>query len=98
MAIIKDMLKEELERLKQMEQSYMQKIDSLPKGSIVNKKINNKNYSYLVYRNGNKVLTKYIKPEDLDDINKKVLLRNQYKKDLKEIREDMKITKKVVRM
>jgi|LSQX01.3.fsa_nt_gb hypothetical protein len=98
MAILKDMLKEELDRLTRMENSYIQKIDSLPKGSIINKSINGKKYAYLVYRSGLKVVTQYIKPEELDDLKKKVEQRNKYKKDLQEIRKDIKVAKKVVRV
>jgi len=98
MAILKDMLKEELDRLIRMENSYIQKINSLPKGSIVSKIINGKQYSYLVYRNGLKVITEYIRPEELEDLKKKVEQRNKFKKDLQEIRKDIKVAKKVVRM
>ncbi len=98
MAILKDMLIEELDRLTRMENGYIQKIDSLPKGSIVNKSIKEKKYSYLVYRSGLKVITQYIKPEELEDLKKKVEQRNKYKKDLREIRKDIKIAKKVVKM
>lgn len=98
MAILKDMLKEELDRLTRMENSYIQKINSLPKGSIINKHINGKDYFYLVYRNGLKVVTQYIKPEELEDLKKKVEQRNKYKKDLQEIRKDIKVAKKVVKV
>jgi hypothetical protein len=81
-----------------MEKVYIQKIESLPKGSIVNKKIKGKEYSYLIYRNGLKVVTKYIKPDELENLKKKIEQRNIYKKELQEIRKDIKIAKKVVRM
>ncbi len=55
MAVLKEMLKEEKERLLKMKKFYEDKIIELPKGSITFKQRGAKKYPYLVYREGKKV-------------------------------------------
>ena len=64
MAILKEMFKEEKERLLKMKEFYIGKILELPKGNIVFKNRGNKKYPYLVYREGSKVKTDYLKNND----------------------------------
>ena len=61
MAVLKEMFKEEKERLIKMKKFYMDKIMELPKGSIVFKKRGDTKYPYLVYRTGKKIKTDYLK-------------------------------------
>lgn len=96
MAVIKGVLKEEYARLKDMERVYLSKLRELPRGSIVMKKINNKQYPYLVYREGKKVKTKYIRKKDLPTITKQISQRKRYEKSLKEIYEDFKCIERVI--
>ncbi len=92
MAILKEMFKEEKERLLKMEKFYMDKIRELPKGKIVFKKRGNKEYPYLVYREGNKVKTDYLKNKDNDlkELELKIKKRKKYIKLLREIEKDLK--------
>lgn len=92
MAILKEMFKEEKERLLKMEKFYMDKILELPKGKIVFKKRGNKKYPYLVYREGNKVKTDYLKNKDndLEELELKIKKRKKYIKLLREIEKDLK--------
>ena len=92
MAILKEMFKEEKERLLKMEKFYMDKILELPKGNIVFKNRGNKKYPYLVYREGNKVKTDYLKNKDNDlkELELKIKKRKKYIKLLREIKKDLK--------
>ena len=93
MAVLKEMFKEEKERLLKMKKFYEDKIIELPKGSIIFKHRGAKKYPYIVYREGNKVRTKYLRLSinDLDKLKFDLNKRKKYLKLLKEIKEDLKV-------
>lgn len=99
MAIIKNVLEEELERLERMQKTYEEKIDSLPKGVVQMKVIQNKQYPYLMFRVGNKVKTQYLKlnREEIQELKEKIEQRKKFEQTLKEIKKDIKIIKKVIK-
>ena len=93
MAIIKEMFKEEKERLLKMKKFYINKIQELPKGSIVFKNRGNRKYPYLVYRIGEKVKTDYLKVnnDELKEVEFKINKRKKYVKLVKSINNDLKV-------
>jgi ribosomal protein L27 len=93
MAVLKEMFKEEKERLLKMKKFYEDKIIELPKGSIIFKQRGAKKYPYIVYREGKKVRTKYLKLSinELDKLKFNLDKRKKYLKLLKEIKEDLKV-------
>lgn len=99
MNVILETLIEEKQRNIQMQQSYVDEISKMPKGSISIKKIGKKEYCYLKYRNGDKFISKYIGhcDEKLEDLNKQVEKRRYFEKILKELKAEYKIISKVVR-
>lgn len=99
MTVIEDVLKEELERLQEMERTYREKLEQLPKGSIVTKKISGKPYNYLLYRVGKKIVTQYLRMQqhEIEELNYKILQRKKYEKILKEIKEEYKLIRKVLK-
>lgn len=58
--VIYNTLKEEKQRNLEMQKTYTQEIESLPKGSIMTKTVSGKKYYYLRYRQGDKVKNDYI--------------------------------------
>jgi hypothetical protein len=92
MAVLKEMFQEEKKRLLKMKKFYMDKITELPKGSIVFKSRRSKKYPYMVYRDGNKVRTDYIKADNqqLKELELKIKKRKKYLKILREIKKDLK--------
>ena len=93
MAVLKEMFKEEKERLIKMKKFYMDKIMELPKGSIVFKKRGDKKYPYLIYRTGKKIKTDYLKlnNDELKELKLNINKRKKYLKLLKEIEKDLKV-------
>ncbi len=93
MTILKEMFKEEKERLLKMKKFYINKIQELPKGSIVFKNRRNKKYPYLVYRIGEKVKTDYLKvnADELKEIEFKINKRKKYIKLVKDISNDLRV-------
>ena len=50
---------DELERNHRLVARYEKELETLPKGSIIKRKIGNQEYSYLNYRNGERVISKF---------------------------------------
>jgi hypothetical protein len=92
MAVLKEMFKEEKERLIKMRKLYLDKTKKLPKGSIIFKKRGNKEYPYLIYRIGEKVKTDYLKMsvDELKEIQFRIKKRKKYLNLVREINKDLR--------
>jgi len=99
MSIIQDVLKEEYERLKSLEQKYEREIEFLPKGTISKRVRNGKFYFYLVYREKQKVITQYIgkiESQKSQETIEQVKKRKQLEDKLKQVRINIKELKRVI--
>lgn len=96
---ILSVLEEELERLKDMEKGYIEKLAALPRGSIRDKVISGKTYHYLMYRDGPRVRTKYLKlsEQEIEELRFQLAQRQKFEKALREIRRDCRLLRKVVK-
>lgn len=66
-------LEKEKQRNEKMQLAYSKRLSELPKGSLVIRKINGKEYCYLRYREGDKVIHKYAGTiNQIDDIKSKI--------------------------
>lgn len=97
MAILESVLKEELDRMKRMSSAYSEEINLLPKGSIVKKRIGSKYYNYLQFRSGGKVVSKYIKEANLDEVRNKIERRKNLSQAIKRMEKDMAKIEKVLK-
>jgi hypothetical protein len=100
MAVIFHVMKEEFERLQETEIAYSKAIASMPRGTPRIQLRRNKNYLYLEYRDGDRIVHDYIGPQEsdkADDILEKVAQRRRYEKLLKETRSALKDVRKVLR-
>jgi hypothetical protein len=101
MSVLKDVLKEELQRLKSLSNIYKGEIKKLPKGSISIKHIRNGDYAYLVFRDGDKVSFNYLGPassekvgqlkEKIDERRKLKSLMSQASKNLHEVQSMLRV-------
>lgn len=96
MSILLDVLNEEYERSCRIIDSLKAKIDSLPRGYISVKRINGKEYCYIQYREGRKVKSRYIRPEQVDEVKKQIAKRKSLEKELRERKLDRDSLKKVL--
>ena len=60
MSIISTLIFKEKNRNEVMQSEYLKELKSLPKGTIKIKKVNGNEYYYLTYRDGEKIVTKYV--------------------------------------
>lgn len=89
MISIDGILKEELERLRQAEESYRREIRALPKGSLQKKRIKGRVYPYLVSRMGRKVVSRYMGKEDVDKLRQNIELRHRQERLLRQVRDNI---------
>ena len=65
--VIQAVLEDELDRNQRLILRYEKEIENLPKGSIFHRKIGNQEYLYLNYRDGKKVISKFLgKPDSFN--------------------------------
>lgn len=96
---IEGVLKEELERLEELEKSYLRQIQGLPKGSVQKKKIKDNSYPYLVFRDGADVVYEYmgkLSNPALKKLESEIELRRKYEGLLREVRQNIARLKQIV--
>jgi len=99
MRALEGVLKEELGRLRQLKKSYLREIKKLSKGSIREKKIKEKKYPYLVFREGRQVVYEYLgKLPDLKlrQLGAEIEQRRKYVKLLREVSRNIMRLEKIV--
>lgn len=90
MDMVKNVLIEELESSMKVQERYLKAIAEFPKGSLSKKKINGKEYYYLLYRDGSRVKTDYLgksSDDKVKDYRDKIARRKRYERLLKEVRQ-----------
>jgi hypothetical protein len=99
MEILDGVLKEELERLKELVRNYEQEISELPKGSLVKKNIRGHIYYYLNYRKEGKGIFEYLgklNKNDLDKLKKKIKDRRELEKLNRSVKKDIRKLQKMI--
>jgi hypothetical protein len=93
MSIVKDILRDERDRLSLLKDQIENEIGSLPKGSLSRKKRSNRFFFYLFYREGDKVIFKYVGKEDspkVRSLEKDIKKRRKLEQRLREIKVALK--------
>lgn len=97
MKMILDLLVAESQKNLLLQRELKNKINVLPKGTVKERRVKDKTYYYLAYRENGKVVNKYIgdDPLEAEKLSKLVEERKAYEKQLKELQKDWKIYNKV---
>lgn len=87
-------------RNENMLNEYTKKLETLPKGKITPKTVNGKMYYYLYYRDGKKVVSKYIGKDDkrLTAVREQLTRRSQIEEIIKKLKEEKVKIKKLEAM
>ena len=97
MSVLDEVLKEEYERLLRMRSAMSIEYDALPKGSISRKNIRGCDCYYLQYRERDKIVSKYIKKAELDELAAKIEKRRILRKTLRDIDAEMKKIERTIK-
>jgi len=97
-ANLRNVLMEEYERKVKNRNFYQKKLNALPKGSLVEKKRKEHSYFYLAYREDGKVVTKYVKAAELNDLRKSIGKRNNIKSQCKSLSKQIDDLEKILKV
>ncbi|MBQ2643074.1 MAG: hypothetical protein IJF94_04660 [Eubacterium sp.] len=96
---IKSVLEKELDQNSKVLLDYLEKLNTLPKGTVVKRKIGNQDYCYLNYRSGDKVISEYLgksNSEKVTEIEEQVLERKRLFEIVKRLRKEEKELKELL--
>lgn len=95
--LLKSVFQDELERTNRLILRYEAELDGLPKGSLFRRKIGKQEYFYLNYREGCKVISKFlgnVENFSSDEFEKKLQRRKEVSALLKKMYSDKKALEK----
>lgn len=87
---------QEKQRIEYMREKYQEELDRLPKGTISEKKSGEKVYYYLKYRDGGKVVSRYISKSAIDEVRTQVEKRKHIEVMIKSLQEELAIADKAL--
>lgn len=93
--MILDTILKEKSRIEYMLEKYRSIVDECPRGSLYKSTKNGQNYYYLKYRDGKKVVTKYI-GKDAEDTEELIEKRKHAETMMKSLEEELKIANKAL--
>lgn len=89
LSILQSELIDQYYRAKRAVDAYIKEIEVLPKGYISHKSISGKEYSYLQWREGGKVHSKYIKKNELEAMEIDLKKRRERESSIKRLKSSM---------
>ena len=98
--VLKGVLQEELERNLQKQIVFKNELLKYPKGSLVIVKVHGDKYVYRKYRNKDKIISVYVGPIDSEVVKEAYKQRERYlqlKQDIKDLQEEEKELRKVIK-
>ena len=87
---------QEKERIDRMLAKYQEELEMLPKGTISEKKVKQSTYFYLKYREGKKVISRYIPQKDVDAVREQVEKRRHIETMTRSLQEERAIAEKAL--
>ena len=87
---------QEKERIDRMLAKYQEELEMLPKGTISEKKVKQSTYYYLKYREGKKVISRYIPQKDVDAVREQVEKRRHIETMIRSLQEERAIAEKAL--
>lgn len=89
MTVFESMIIEEYDREQRYLAALERELAMLPKGSLVEKRRGNRSYHYLTYREGNRVLTKYVPVDQVEHTRAQIERRGQMERSAKVAKKTM---------
>ena len=87
---------QEKERIDRMLAKYQEELEMLPKGTISEKKVRQSTYFYLKYREGKKVISRYIPQKNVEAVREQVEKRRHIETMIRSLQEERAIAEKAL--
>ena len=88
--IVEEILLEEYDRSRRFREALLEERDSLPRGSIRERRRGEHVYYYLQYREGNRVMSRYVPREDVEALKAMIGRREECKAAIKDEEKTMR--------
>ena len=85
---------QEKQRIDYMIEHYSDALRDLPRGSLYERKVKDKTYYYLKYREGDKVVSKYVPADKVDVVREQIERRRHTEKMLASLRKEKDLADK----
>lgn len=85
---------QEKQRISFMIEKYEKTMSGLPRGSISERHVGDKTYYYLKYRDGKKVISKYISPDKVENLREDIEKRKHTEAMLSSLRKEKELADK----
>lgn len=87
---------QEKQRIDYMLAKYQEALAELPKGTISEKQVKGNTYYYLKYRDGKKIVSKYIGKREIEALKQQIDRRRHIEAMIKSLLEEQKLAAKVL--
>ena len=87
---------QEKERIDRMLAKYQEELGTLPKGTISEKKVKQSTYFYLKYREGKKVISRYIPQKNVEAVREQLEKRRHIETMIRSLQEERAIAEKAL--
>ena len=87
---------QEKQRIDYMLTKYQEMLAELPKGTISEKQVKGNTYYYLKYRDGKKIVSKYVGKQEVESIKEQIDKRRHIEAMIKSLLEEQKLAEKVL--
>ncbi|MFR1477287.1 MAG: hypothetical protein ACLSB9_17190 [Hydrogeniiclostridium mannosilyticum] len=87
---------EEKERVDRMLEKYQDELEKLPKGTLSEKKVRRSTYFYLKYRDGKKVISRYIPQKDVEAVREQMEKRRHIETMIRSLQEERVIAERAL--
>lgn len=75
---------------------YQESLSELPKGTVTEKQVKGNTYYYLKYRDGKKVISKYVGKKEVEEIRQQIDKRRHIETMIKSLLEEQKLATKIL--
>lgn len=96
MNMILSMVLQEKQRIDYMLERYQETLSELPKGTISEKIIKGNTYYYLKYRDGKKVISKYVGKDKIDEMREQIEKRRHIEAMIKSLTKEQRLATKIL--
>ncbi|WP_418766167.1 hypothetical protein [Longibaculum muris] len=96
MNLIISTVMQEKQRIDYMLAKYQEALAELPKGTISEKQVKGNTYYYLKYRDGKKIVSKYIGKREIEALKQQIDRRRHIEAMIKSLLEEQKLAAKVL--
>ncbi len=96
MGLLTTTVSRDIGRIEYMIKKYEEIKSTLPKGTICEKHIGNKDYYYLKYRDGDRIVSDYVHREDLTNLTELVEHRKHVELMIRSLKNELKTANKLL--